>query len=429
MKKYALFFALIITINSYAQEETNYDESKVPEYKLPEVLISENGKKITDYLSWIKIRRPEILSLFEENIYGKIPGELKLTSYKVVEQSDHACNNKAIRKQVVLNFQNNGKELNVGLLIYLPKNGRKAPVFVSYNFWGNQTVTDDPEIILTKSWINDNTTLGHINNQVTEKSRGAGKRLLPVEQLIAAGYGLATMYAGDVDPDKSGDAGADFSDGIHPLLYKKGQTKPLDNEWGAIAAWAWGLSRAMDYFEKDTDIDADKVIVFGHSRHGKAALWAGARDQRFAIVVSNNSGCGGAALSRRQFGERLGGMNAQFKHWLCENSKKYDYKEAALPVDQHELIALIAPRPVYVASAEEDLWADPKGEFLSAHFATPVYELFGKQGISSPKMPEINNPIMTSIAYHIRTGKHMATEYDWEQYIKFADFHLKAATH
>ena len=410
MKNYLLLlFALVLSLNIYAQKETNYDESKVPEYELPDVLTTENGKKISNKEDWIKKRRPEIVSLFEENIYGKVPGKLKLTSYKVVEESKDAFNGKAIRKQVVLNFKNNGKELNVGLLIYLPKNQKKVPVFVSYNFWGNHTVADDPEILLSP----------------TEKSRGAGKKLLSVEKLIDAGYGLATMYAGDVDPDKGAARGPDYSDGIHPLLYKKGQTMPLDNEWRTIAAWSWGLSRALDYFEKDKDIDHNKVIVFGHSRQGKAALWAGAFDQRFAMVISNNSGCGGAALSRRQFGERLGGMNVEFPHWLCGNSEKYDYKEATLPVDQHELIALIAPRPVYIASAEEDLWADPKGEFLSAVYATPVYNLFGKKGILSSKIPEINQPVMTTIGYHIRSGAHSVTDYDWDQYIKFANIHLK----
>lgn len=425
MKKSILIIAIITTINSFGQNQTNYDENKVPEYKLPEVLVSEKGETITNYRDWEKKRRPEILSLFEQNIYGKIPGKLKLASYKVVEQSDNAFSNKAIRKQVVLHFENGGKELNVGLLIYLPKNVEKAPVFVSYNFWGNQTVADDPEILLTESWINNNTNLGYINNKVSEKSRGAGKKLLSVEKLIDSGYGLATMYAGDIDPDKSGDLGPDFSDGVHPLLYKKGQSKPLDNEWGAIAAWAWGLSRAMDYLEEDPNVDSKNVIVFGHSRHGKAALWAGAMDQRFAMVVSNNSGCGGAALSRRRYGERLGGINSQFKHWLCGNSRTFDYNEDTLPIDQHQLIALIAPRPVYVASADEDLWADPKGEFLSAYYATPVYNLYGKQGISTPQMPDIDRPVMTYIGYHIRAGKHAVTEFDWDQYLRFADIHLK----
>ncbi len=424
--KLVLVILMISSFVNNTNSQTNYDENKVQEYQLPELLISQNGTKITDSKSWMKIRRPEILKLFEESMYGKIPGKLKISNYKILEENRNDLNGKAIRKQVLLTFKKARKELNVNLLIYLPKNHKKVPLFIGYNFYGNQSIIDDQEIILNQSWTRNNEGYGITENIATEKSRGVQKSRWAIDKIIDAGYGLATIYYGDVDPDKFGKDGIDFSDGIHPLLYKKGQTKPLPNEWGAITAWAWGLSRVMDYFEKDDDIDHNKVIVMGHSRLGKTALWAGALDQRFAIVISNNSGCGGAKLSRRKYGERLGGMNGYFPHWLCGNCAKYDDHEETLPVDQHMLIALIAPRPVYIASGEDDKWSDPKGEYLSGYFASPVYELFGKSGLTTDKMPKVNQPIMTTIGYHIRSGGHDVTDYDWEQYIKFADMHLRS---
>ena len=408
-----------------AQENTIFDEKRVPDYQLPELLVSEDGEKINNAEEWIEVRRPEIIDLFEKNLYGKIPGTLELSSWEIIEESQNALNGKAIRKQVLLTFNNNGKQVEVNLLILLPKNIKKAPLFVLHNFHGNHTVVEDPEVIVPTSWTRNSEKYGVTDNSPTEKSRGLGMTSYSARKVIDAGYGLATMFYGDVDPDKYGEVGTDFSDGVHPLLYKKGQTKPLPNEWGAIAAWAWGLSRAMDYFEKDNDIDPNRVIVMGHSRLGKAALWAGALDERFAMVISNNSGAGGAALSRRKYGERLGRMSKTFPHWFSQNLAKYDDHEDAMPVDQHMLIALIAPRPVYVASGKDDQWADPKGEYLSVYHASPVYDLFGKTGFSSNKMPEVNQPIMTTTGYHMRSGGHGLTAYDWEQFIKFADLHLK----
>jgi len=405
---------------AFAQYEPNYDESKVPVFKLPDALKTFNGKKVKNAKKWETKRRPELLDFFTQNVYGEVPGELNITSYDVVEQSSNALNGKATRKQVELTFKNNKNVLHFTILMYLPKNIEKPPMFVGYNFYGNHTITNEVDVIISEAWAADNPSFGIINNQLTEQSRGARTNRWALDKIIDAGYGLAVIYYGEVDPDKD-----DFSDGIHPFFYVDDQQQPADNEWGSISAWAWGLSRAMDYFEKDEEVDASKVIVFGHSRLGKTSLWAGATDERFAGVISNNSGCGGAALSKRRVGETVWRINRSFPHWFCRNFKNYSKNEEALPIDQHELIALIAPRPVYVASAEEDKWADPKGEFLSALYASPVYKLYGKKGITQNEMPEVNQPIQNTVAYHIRTGKHDVTDYDWEQYIKWADKFVK----
>jgi len=422
MKSAALFIVLFCAFidPSFAQtKNTIDDEAKVPEYRLPDVLVRFNGKKIKTEKDWFKKQRPEILQKFTDEVYGKVPGILSISEAKVWETSD-ALNGLAVRRQLSLFFRKADKNLEVNVLMYLPKTNKKVPVFLGYNFTGNHTVLNDPNIRLTESWVNDNPSLGIINNRVTEQSRGCDSNSWPVETIVKAGYGLVTVYYGDVDPDKN-----DFSDGIEPFFYKEGQTNPKFDEWGSIAAWSWGLSRVMDYLEKDELVDASRVAVIGHSRLGKTALWAGATDQRFALIVSNESGCGGAALSKRIFGETVQIINTNFPHWFCGNFKKYNNNEEELPVDQHMLLALIAPRPLYVASAEDDKWADPRGEFLSAKYASEVYKLLGKEGLPVNEMPEVNNPVMGTIGYHIRSGKHNLTLYDWQQYLRFADKFFK----
>ncbi len=407
---------LISGIMALSAQEPNYDESKVPSYILPDPLVFNDGSKVTGKKDWEK-RRAEILKTFENEVYGISPewkGKVTATEVKV---NHNALGGQAIRKDIRLTLIYGGKKLDMMLLVYLPHSQKAVPVFLGYNFSGNHTVTAETDIPVTKSWVRNNEKLGINDNKAMESNRGSDASDWQVEEIVKRGYGLVTVYYGDADPDF--DDG--FKNGVHALF----DQKPNATSWGTIAGWAFGLSRIMDWIETSPDIDSKNVAVMGHSRLGKAALWAGATEKRFALVISNNSGCGGAALSNRKFGETVKVINTSFPHWFCDNFNKYNNKEESLPVDQHELIALIAPRPVYVASAEEDQWADPKGEFLSCVNASPVYTLLGEKGFPAKGMPAINNPVAGTIGYHIRSGVHDVTLYDWQQYLDFADRHLK----
>jgi hypothetical protein len=394
---------------------SNLDESKVPPYTLPDVLKMANGKEVKNKDEWNKIQRPYIYHLYEENQFGRYPRKKIAVRYRLLETDNHALDGTATRKQVRIYFHPTDTTVYTDILMYLPNNAKKpVPVFVGYNFSGNQAIQSDDKILLTKSWLYGKTK-GAANNRATDSSRGIEASQWQVKEILSHGYAVATAYYGDIEPDNPDG----WKTGIRTTLKDVLNIQP--EEWSAMGAWAYGLSRIYDYLQRDKDIDASKVAVVGHSRLGKAALWAAASDLRFALVISNESGEGGATLSKRWYGETVKIITTRFPHWFVAKYKTFGDNTNALPIDGHMLLSLTAPRPLYVASAEEDTWSDPKGEFLAAKEASIVWSLFGKQGIDVSTMPAIFEPVGNTVRYHIRAGKHDVTLYDWQQYLKFAD--------
>ena len=389
MKKIiAAIILMVVMVNLNGQ---NYDEAKVPAYTLPEVLKTAANKKVNNITTWEKVRRPEILKLFEDNIYGQMPALYNSIRYTITNTDLEAMNGKAHLKQVLIEVFNNNKSVKINLVLFVPNNIKKpVPAFLLINNRGNEN---------------------------TDATRTTKSDFWPAEILIDSGYAIAAFQVSDLAPDDK----ETFMNGmlqLYPAQLTAG------NGMRAIGAWAWGASRVMDYFENNADIDSKKVAVVGHSRGGKASLWAAAQDQRFAICVTNCSGNTGAALARRQFGERITKINTSFPHWFNPNYRKFNDNEDALPVDQHMLIALVAPRPVYATNASKDLWADPTGTFLSLKNAEKVYSLYGLKSNLPLHPPAVNEAIIQSpIAYHNRQGEHNLTSFDWGQFIKFANYH------
>ena len=416
-RSHLIGITLALSISANAQKKQkfvpNYDEETVPSYTLPDPLALPGGGTITNKDQWETQGRPATLKQFEEHVYGRAPqGKPPGLHWKLDKEEPDALGGIAIRREYVVTFgAKNGPE--VRLLLYIPKDrSGPAPGFIGLNFRGNQRVEADPAITMESGYVIGSSGLVQ-KNRPTEKSRGTGATRWPAKMIVQRGYALATACCGNIDPDFHDG----FKNGVHPIF----PTERDGSSWGSISAWAWGLSRLLDVLEEIEEVDAGRIAVIGHSRLGKTSLWAGASDPRFALVISNNSGCGGAALSRRAVGETVGRINSRFPHWFCGNFQQFNNNEGALPVDQHQLIALIAPRPVYIASATGDRWADPRGEFLSLRHAAPVYALFQKDPLGVDKMPAPDQSTGSLMRYHLRTGTHDLTKWDWEQYMNFAD--------
>jgi hypothetical protein len=406
--RYSLFSCLLLSLflvclgSLPAQDlpEPLYDEAAIAPYTLPPL----PDRRLK---AWQR-QRPALRARLAQEMYGRAPA-VEPQQRETVRRPIDLIPGQVRAEEIELVLQHGGRALYYRLLLCLPvdTSGGPVPVFLGLNFFGNQSVHPHPDIALPSGWTYDRPAQGLVAHRATEASRGVRSSRWPLEAIVAAGFGLATVYAGDFDPDW--DDG--FANGVHGLM-----GSPADSSsWGTVAGWAWGLSRVVDYLETRPEVDAGRIAVIGHSRLGKAALWAGAHDARFALVVSNNSGCGGAALSRRRIGERLIHLNTRFPHWFCPRFHTYNEAEDRLPIDQHQVLALVAPRPLYIASASEDRWADPAGEAQALEAAATVYALYQEK--DAP-------PLRDRLGYHLRPGGHDLTAYDWARYLAFAQQHL-----
>lgn len=365
------------------------------EATLPDPLVTDAGKRITTPAEW-PARRAELVELFRHHVYGRAPvGRPEGMTISVTEAASGVMGGLADRRQLYIGWKGLRGEGGMHVVLFVPTK-REKPAGCFLLICNRPTSNIDP-------------------------TREKKSPFWPAEQMIARGYAIAAFHNADIDPDK--DDG--FKDGVHGVFGPPDKAR-ADDAWGTIAAWAWGASRAIDALVDQPGIDASRIAVVGHSRGGKTALWCGAQDERVALSISNNSGCTGAAISRGKEGERIAKINATFPHWFATTYKQWNDRENDMPFDQHQLIASIAPRLVYVASATEDAWADPKAEFRSCVMASPVWTLFGQTGFTATTFPSPESPIHDGrIGYHLRTGKHDLTEYDWMRFADFADQHWK----
>lgn len=391
----------------------NYSEDSVGNYVLPDLFTQQNGQKVKDAKTWMEKRRPELIRLFEEHQFGKLPPGPADIHFDVFDKGTEVLSGKAIRKQVRVYFT---KDTNhkMDLLIYLPKSEKPSPLLLIINFFANSSVVNDPGVRQGMIWNRE-------EKKVPAPQSSFGR--INIDTFITNGFGIATVYYGDIEPDfKNG-----IPYGIRGHYLKPGTTYPADDEWGAISAWSWGLSRAMDYFETDKQIDAKRIAIQGASRLGKTVLWTGARDTRFKMVIASCSGEGGAALSRRNYGEGINHMTdtSRYFYQFAPNRHKYSNDPGLSPVDAHMLVALMAPRPLLLQTGDTDYWSDPKGEFLAAVAAEPAYKLFDKKGPGTNVMPAAGDQsLLNDLGYYMHAGGHGIVPSDWAVFISYMKKYL-----
>jgi hypothetical protein len=397
----------------------NYDESKVGTYTLPDALTLNDGKPVRDAKTWWTKRRPEIVKIIETEQYGIAPGRPADESFEVTDKGTPALGGKAIRKQVTIHLSKDPSWPAIHLVEYLPAKATKpVPMYFDINFGSVQAAVDDPGI--TPQKVRDAKT----DELVDQKPGGRGFGKINVEIFLDAGIGVATFNYAELDPDTL----TGFTHGIRAKYLKPGQSERGPDDWGSIAAWAWGMSRVEDYFETDKQVDAKRVAIHGVSRLGKTVTWAGANDQRFAAVIASCGGEGGAALSHRDYGETIAHLTApsRYPYQFAANYAKWGGFPDKAPMDANMLVALIAPRPVLLQTGSTDNWSDPKGEFLSAVAAGPVYKLLGKQDLGTDVWPEAKKPLYSNgLNYYMHDGGHGMVPTDYDIYVEFlkAQFH------
>ena len=418
--------ALLISFTAGAQERNvpdtvagipvNYDPACIGEYTLPGLLVTGSGEKVHSAEAWMQMRRAEILELFREYQFGHAPGRPEDLRFEVFEEGASAFDGKALRRQVTVYFTGEEEGPKMDLLVYLPANRQgPVPLLLYLSFTANWSMFDDPGIKRGMVWNRDQEKV-----PAPERSPFGRFDIIP---FLESGFGFASVYYGDIEPD--------FAEriryGIRSVYLEPGREQTADNAWGAIGAWAWGLSRAMDYFETDPDVQASQIAILGASRLGKTVLWAGARDPRFALVIASCSGEGGAALSRRNFGETIAHLTAptRYPYQFCPNYGKFAGRVHAFPVDAHMLISLMAPRPLLLQTGRTDLWSDPEGEYLAALAASPVYRLFGETGITEEAIPEPGRFINRIPGYYMHEGGHGFAKEDFSIFLAYLKDHLQ----